>query len=130
MEIQLGLGWRAGRATTSPGQKKWWKNLTKPHFQEFSQQYLEEGRKGISTDNFGSWEGLGLDIGQFLSLVVVELLEGVSYLVGFEALFELICWFLVQIKKNNPQKTPQPHKLIGKYHNEASFANQYIWISW
>lgn len=53
---------------------------------------MGEEKKGISTDNSGSWEAPGLDgIGQVLSLIFVELLEGVSYLVGFEALFEFIC---------------------------------------
>lgn len=53
---------------------------------------MGEEKKGISTDNSGSWEAPELDgIEQVLSLIFVELLQGVSYLVGFEALFEFIC---------------------------------------
>lgn len=74
---------------------------------------MEGGRRGISIDNFWSWEvpscALPVDldnIGQLLCLVFPQLLNGhVAPNEELEALFELVSWFLVLRKKATENST-------------------------
>lgn len=68
---------------------------------------MEEGRRGICIDSFGSWEALGLalpvdldDMGQLVSLTFLQLSNGhILRNGGLEALFKFISWYLVSRKK-------------------------------